>query len=517
MHIGIDVGGTNTDAVLMNGQTVVSAVKRPTSDDVISGIRSALEALRESARFKANQIDAVMLGTTHFTNAVVSRTGLTPTAVIRLSLPAASGVPPMIDWPEELTSVLGRHIYEVKGGFEFDGRTICEPDEAELLRAADDIAASGVKAIAIVGIFAPLKADQEIFARDVVRSRIADARISLSHEIGRVGLIERENATIINAALLQLAERATQAFENALADSGIEAPLYLSQNDGTLMNVERAKRFPVSTFSSGPTNSMRGAALLSGLEDCIVIDIGGTTSDIGVLVGGFPRQATAHVDVGGVRTNFRMPDLIPMGIGGGSLVDLDTANVGPRSVGFRLTEKALVFGGDTLTASDLAVAAGIAKMGDPSKVAHLDKTQVRAALASLRSRIAATADEMRTSSQPIPVVLVGGGGVLIDGDLPSLGPVVRPPHADFANAVGAAIAQVGAEVDRVLTLEGKDRRAEIAAVADEAIRLVVAAGAVAESVTVVEVDEVPIGYLPGDCVRLRVKVVGDLALGGARA
>jgi hypothetical protein len=156
-------------------------------------------------------------------------------------------------------------------------------------------------------------------------------------------------------------------------------------------------------------------------------------------------------------------------------------------------------------------------MGDPSKVAHLDKTQVRAALASLRSRIAATADEMRTSSQPIPVVLVGGGGVLIDGDLPSLGPVIRPPHADFANAVGAAIAQVGAEVDKVLTLEGKDRRAEIAAVTDEAIRLVVAAGAVAESVTVVEVDEVPIGYLPGDCVRLRVKAVGDLALGGARA
>lgn len=516
MHIGIDVGGTNTDAVLMRRHEVLAAVKRPTTGDVLSGIRAAIAALRDSPHFDAAAIDAVMLGTTHFTNAVVSMSGLTPTAAVRLSLPSSSGVPPMVDWPQPLAKVLGRHVYEVRGGHEFDGRQIAAPEEAELARVAEDLLAKRIKAIAITSVFSPLKPDHEIFARDWLARRIPDARFSLSHEIGRVGLIERENATIINAALLELAERTTQAFKEALANSGIDAPLYLSQNDGTLMNVEFAKRFPVTTFSSGPTNSMRGAALLSGLKDCIVIDIGGTTADVGVLVGGFPRQATAHVDVGGVRTNFRMPDLLPMGIGGGSHVDLETVAVGPKSVGFRLATEARVFGGSTLTATDLAVAAGLADIGDKTKVAKLDIDKVRAALASIKHRIAATADMMRTSRDPIPVVLVGGGSVLIDGELPGLGPVVRPPHADCANAVGAAIAQIGAEVDKVLALEGKDRAAELQRVSDEAKATVIASGAVAASVEVVEMDEVPIAYLPGDCVRVRVKAVGDLALYGAR-
>lgn len=516
MHIGIDVGGTNTDAVLMQHHEVLAAVKRPTTSDVLSGIRAALAALRDNPRFDAAAVDAVMLGTTHFTNAVVSMSGLTPTAVVRLSLPSSSGVAPMADWPAPLADVLGRHIYEVHGGHEFDGRQISAADEAELARVASDIAAKGIKAIAIAAVFSPLKPDHELFARDCLLKRIPAARISLSHEIGRVGLIERENATIINAALLDLAERTTQAFKDALAHSGIDAPLYLSQNDGTLMNVDSAKRFPVTTFSSGPTNSMRGAALLSGLKDCIVIDIGGTTADIGVLVGGFPRQATAHVDIGGVRTNFRMPDLLPMGIGGGSLVDLQTAAVGPKSVGYRLTSEARVFGGSTLTATDLAVAAGIADIGDKTRVANLDRGKVQAALESIKQRIAATADMMRTSREPVPVVLVGGGSMLIDGELPGLGPVVRPPHADCANAVGAAIAQIGAEVDKVLTLEGKVRSVELARIADEARAAVIASGAVAASVDVVEMDEVPIAYLPGDCVRVRVKAVGDLALGSAR-
>ena len=86
--------------------------------------------------------------------------------------------------------------------------------------------------------------------------------------------------------------------------------MYLSQNDGTLMSVGYTEHYPVATFASGPTNSMRGAAFLSGLEDCAVVDIGGTTADVGVLQHGFPREAAVAVDIGGVRTNFRMPDVL---------------------------------------------------------------------------------------------------------------------------------------------------------------------------------------------------------------
>ena len=154
----------------------------------------------------------------------------------------------------------------------------------------------------------------------------------------------------MNACLRELARRDRRGFRQALREPGIDAPTYLSQNDGTLMSAEFAERYPVATFASGPTNSMRGAALLSGLDDCAVVDIGGTTSDIGILENGFPREASLEVEIGGVRTNFRMPDVLSIGIGGGSVVTRSrTSSVGPVSVGYELTTRARVFGGDTLT------------------------------------------------------------------------------------------------------------------------------------------------------------------------
>ena len=110
----------------------------------------------------------------------------------------------------------------------------------------------------------------------------------------------------------------------------IEAPFFISQNDGTLMAPEHVERYPVLTFASGPTNSMRGAALLAGLKEAMVVDIGGTTSDVGMLMHGFPREAAVSVDIGGVRTNFRMPDVLAIGLGGGSLVREDGARIGPE-------------------------------------------------------------------------------------------------------------------------------------------------------------------------------------------
>src|SRR6185312_3010840 len=123
-----------------------------------------------------------------------------------------------------------------------------------------------------------------------------------SADIGRIGLLERENAAALNAALTGLAARTTDAFVAALAEMGLDADLFLTQNDGTLMRAETARRFPVRTFASGPTNSMRGAAYLSAVQDAIVLDIGGTTTDAGALTHGFPREAGAAVAVGGVRT-----------------------------------------------------------------------------------------------------------------------------------------------------------------------------------------------------------------------
>ena len=123
MFIGVDVGGTNTDAVLMDGANLVGAVKLPTTGDVTSGIISSLTELLIHLP-RGGRVDAVMVGTTHFTNALLEQRSLAATAVVRLSLPATQLLPPLVDWPADLKRSVGGFTYMVPGGHEFDGREI---------------------------------------------------------------------------------------------------------------------------------------------------------------------------------------------------------------------------------------------------------------------------------------------------------------------------------------------------------------------------------------------------------
>jgi N-methylhydantoinase A/oxoprolinase/acetone carboxylase beta subunit len=502
----------------MNGTQVLASVKTATTPDVTSGIVHALEQLVRDRRGQPFDVQAVMIGTTHFTNAVVEAKRLMPTAAVRLGLPATAALPPMVDWPERLSQTLGNHVYLCHGGHEFDGREIAPLDRDELRAAAADIGAKGVRSIAISSVFSPVNSEFEEEAAEVFEEELPGVAVSLSHEIGRTGLLERENATIMNACLRDLALHIVDAFHAALGELELEAPVFLAQNDGTLMSVQYAERYPVATFASGPTNSMRGAAFLSGERDCAVVDIGGTTSDVGILQHGFPREASVAVDIGGVRTNFRMPDVLSLGLGGGSIVRADPeVVVGPDSVGYELTSKALIFGGDTLTTSDVVVAAGLADFGDASLVGRLDRSLVREVLARIETVVAEAVDRIKTAADAIPVVVVGGGSVLLRDELAGASRLVRPEHFAVANAIGAAIAQVGGEIDRVVSLEDLSREAALDAAKQDAIAKAIAAGAEADSVHIVDVEEVPLAYLPSNAVRFRVKAVGDLSLGAAHA
>ncbi|HWU29559.1 MAG TPA: hydantoinase/oxoprolinase family protein [Microbacterium sp.] len=514
MHIGIDVGGTNTDAVLMDATRTLAGVKHSTTSDVTSGIVQAIEDLRANHPFEGDDIDAVMIGTTHFINALVQASRLAPTAALRLGLPATRALPPLVDWPEVLVEATHARSYLAHGGYEFDGRPISPIDPEELRAHAEDMKANGIRSVAISSVFSPVNHDLESQAAEIIGEVLGDdVAISLSHEIGRIGLLERENATIINAALRELASEIVDGLTSAVRAQGIEAPIFLSQNDGTLMDEEYVRRYPVATFASGPTNSMRGAATTSGLDDCAVIDVGGTTADIGLLINGFPRETANEVKVAGIRTNFRMPDVLSLGIGGGSIVDEETAEVGPASVGYRLATEALVFGGSTLTATDIAVAAGRADVGDASKVAHLDPAFVARVLERIADRVSEAVDRMRTSPEPIAVVAVGGGSILLPDELPMFGTVHRPENYAVANAIGASIAQVGGEIDKVYAIEPGRRDETIAAVRAEAVDKAIAAGAKPSTVSVIDFDEVPIPYLPGNATRIRAKAVGDLDMG----
>lgn len=515
MHIGIDVGGTNTDAVLLDGTTVLAETKASTSPDVTAGIVDAIAGLQQNHSFNTARIEAVMVGTTHFINAIVEANRLAPTAAIRLGLPATAALPPFVGWPIRLKKAMNAKSFLAHGGIEFDGSEISPIDREELLVIADELHREGIRSVAISSVFSPVNAEMEIEAVEILRAQLPDVQFSLSHEIGRMGLLERENATIINASLRELAKHVCKGFTDTLEAAGINAPLFLSQNDGTLMDVAYAREHPVATFASGATNSMRGATFLSGVDSCAVVDVGGTTTDVGILQGGFPREATANVNVGGVRTNFRMPDVVSVGLGGGSVVRSSRGRfeIGPDSVGYRLRERSLVFGGDTLTATDLAVAAGRADIGDRSLVAHLDRAMIEEGMAWMATTAAQVIDRMRTSPEPLPVVLVGGGSVLLPDALEGSARVIRPDHFSVANAVGAAIAQVGGEVDGIFPVAPGTRDRMLDEAKQEATDRAIQAGAIPGTVRITDVEEVPISYLPGNATKIRVKAVGDLALG----
>ena len=522
MFIGVDVGGTNTDAVLMDGADLVGAVKLPTTADVTAGIVDALAALLAYLP-PVRPVDAVMVGTTHFTNALLERRRLSPTAVIRLALPATKLLPPLVDWPTPLRDAIGGFTYMVHGGHEFDGREISPLAVGEIRTAVQDMRRRDVRAVAVSGVFSPVNTAHEIQAAAVIREEAPELRVTLSHENGRMGLLERENAAALNACLGEMAELTIAGIQQALRSLGLSAPLYISQNDGTLMDTQFAARFPALTISSGPTNSMRGAAFLSGVNDGIVVDIGGTSTDVGALVRGFPREAAVAVQIAGVRTNFRMPDMLSIPLGGGSLVEWNPLKIGPESVGYRLTEEALVFGGNSTTATDLAVAQGLATVGDPSRVEHLAPSsassgQVRSApvnqaMAAIQNLVETAIDRVKLSRDDVPIILAGGGSILLGDSIAGASRVLRPAHADVANAIGAAIAQVGGQVERVYALEQTGREQAIADCSAAAVARAVAAGADPSSVEVVEIDEVPLTYVPSNATLVRVKAIGNLATG----
>lgn len=514
IRIGIDVGGTNTDAVVMDGATVIAGVKAATTGDVMTGVVNALKAVLEASKMDASAIDVVMIGTTHFTNAVVQRRDLAKTAAVRLGLPATASLPPMVDWPEDLKAAIGGTGYLAHGGNEFDGRVISPIDEAELLGIAEDIKSKGINTIAITSVFSPVTGEFEKQAGEILAKALPGVHITLSSDIGRIGLLERENAAIMNACLRDLSRHVIEAFRKAITETGIKGRFYLTQNDGTLMDAEFAEKFPVLTFASGPTNSMRGAAFLSGVSDAIVVDIGGTTSDVGSLHKGFPRQATVAVEVGGVRTNFRMPDVFSIGLGGGShVVESGGAiKVGPTSVGYKIVTEALIFGGKTLTTSDVVVASGRYELGDKSKVTHLTPDLITRTQERIQAMLEDCVERSRLSPEPLPVIVVGGGSILVDGPIGGL-EVIKPNHFAVANAVGAAIAQVSGEVDRVYALAEIGREEALNDAKARATDAAVAAGALRSSIEIVDVEDVPLAYLPGNATRVRVKAVGELHVG----
>lgn len=534
LRIGVDVGGTNTDGCLIDpsltatpSKGILAFHKSPTTTNPSDGINAALTHLLTSTTPAVNPADvaSVTIGTTHFVNAVVERDArrLCKVAVVRLAGPFGKHAPPCVDWPADMKELVLGHWASVKGGLEVDGNLIAELDEGAVREECRVIAGMEIRSIVVIGVFSPIDTlyHQEERAAVIIREELGpDVDVVTSKDVANLGFLERENAAILNAAILPFARRTIRSFQAPVKKLGLNCPVFITQNDGTILSGEAASRLPIRTFSSGPTNSMRGAAFLmhgeeKGGQNIMVVDIGGTTTDVGLLLAnGFPRQQAAYSELAGVRMNFSCPDIKSIGLGGGSIIRTSTAagrtTVGPDSVGYKLTEEAVVFGGKVLTTTDATVLSNPnVKIGQPELVqGRLSDNELVEVQAIIRQKIEKVIDMMKTSPEDLPVLLVGGGAVIAPVELKGASKVLKPRWSEVANAIGAAMAGVSAVVDTVKSTENKSTAKLLEEISAEAIEKTVAAGASPGSVKIVEMETLPLQYIANKS-RFIVRAAGD--------
>lgn len=329
--LGIDTGGTYTDAVLFREPdgVIAKAKSLTTREDLARGIAGAVDAVIGSSGIAARDIGLVSLSTTLATNALVEGQGGS-TALV------------MIGFGEEdlarsgLREALGRDpVMFVAGGHDVHG------NETTLDMGALDAAialAPTVSAFAVAGYFATRNPAHELRVGERLR-QASGLPVTCSHQLtSKLGGPRRALTTLLNARLVPIIDRLIDACEGFLHGYGIQAPLMVVRGDGAIVSAAQARMRPIETILSGPAASLVGARYLTGLDRAVVADIGGTTTDIAILEEGRPRLAEEGAIVGGHRTLVEAVALRAFGLGGDSEVHIDdralkpVITLGPRRV-----------------------------------------------------------------------------------------------------------------------------------------------------------------------------------------
>ncbi len=438
MRIGIDVGGTNTDSVLINNNKIESSFKTNTSEDISDSVKLSIsKVIQNQAKEKINSI---IIGTTHLINDLLERKNLSKTGVIRLCGPATKLLKPLCDWPDDLKKSNNFIANFTDGGLEFDGREISAVNKSEIQKLCEIYKKEQVESIAITGIFASVNPYQELEVKNIIANEMGEIPVSMSHQIGRIGLLERENATILNAMLSNSAKKTFANLTKIISDLNLKSKIYITQNDGTMASIDDALNYPIFSLSSGPTNSMRGAAFLSGIKDGIVIDIGGTSTDIGMLINSFPKESSIAVEFSGIRTNFRMADVLSIPLGGGSIINQKTPYVSNQSLGNRITTDSLSFNGTITTITDIYTNQNKANFIPPNQNFKLSSDVIKSVENEIYSKISIAVDRMKTDSKNIKAIVVGGGSFIIPKKLDGVDLIKFPEFGEVANAIGSSMA-----------------------------------------------------------------------------
>ncbi|MDX8354657.1 hydantoinase/oxoprolinase family protein [Cognatiyoonia sp. IB215182] len=329
--LGVDTGGTYTDAVILDEVTdkvIAKAKALTTRPDLAPGIGAAIDAAIAGADVTADQIALVSLSTTLATNALVEGQG-GRIALIFIGFDAAE-----LGRAGLTEALRGDPVIVLAGGHDHAGAA-CEPIDLHALESALDELDPGVTAFAVASHFATRNPAHEIAARDVIRARTGKP-VTCSHELSAaLGGPKRALTAVLNARLISLIDNLISATEAHLAASDINARLMVVRGDGALISAEVAREKPIETILSGPAASVAGAAWLTGEKEALVSDIGGTTTDVCLLRDGRPKIDPEGARVGPFRTMVEAVAMRTTGLGGDSEVHLNEGGASALTLGPR--------------------------------------------------------------------------------------------------------------------------------------------------------------------------------------
>ena len=457
MLIGIDVGGTTTDAVVVDGNAVVKTAYVPTDHDNL--LNCMLMAMDELVRgIDTKKIERVVLSTTLITN-MIAEGKTDPVALVLIPGPGTN--------PNDYA--LGESIV-LDGAIDFRGKEIDVLREPQIKEAASKIRAQGKSRVAVVGKFCQRNHSHELKAGEILASALPGSRIELGHRVsGQLNFPRRAATTLLTAATKDRYAQFAGDMARALKERRISAPVYILKADGGTLPLDKSVEMPVETIFSGPAASIMGVmALTEPGQTSVVVDIGGTTTDLALILSGKPLLSAKGARVGSLLTHVRAFAVKSVAIGGDSAV---TVTGGSLAVGPHRDGSPLCMGGRGPTPTDALRVLGMSKIGDAAlaeramqtvaeKLGCNFKQAAQKVVDAVVDKIVLEVNEMFREWEQEPayriweimskeaisaqnVVGVGGGA-------PPLVPLVAarlgataivPKYAPVANAIGAAVAR----------------------------------------------------------------------------
>jgi N-methylhydantoinase A len=498
VEIGIDIGGTFTDVVLIRDGSSVTHTKVPSTPvDHVAGVRDGIRRILELAEVAPEEVTRLVHGSTVATNAFLERkgslTGLLATAGFEDALEIGrTQRTHMYDLILEPVApgflARRRHRHGIAERVGADGSIVTPLDEELVRRAARALVADGVQAVAVCYLFSFVEPAHELRTREILQEEAPGIHVSLSCEIDpQFREFERAFVTTLDAYLRSSVRGYVGRMGEMLTDEGIHAPLQIMQSRGGIQNAEAAARRPITMLLSGLAAGVIGsrfAAQRAGIPNVVTLDIGGTSCDVALIQQGKPRIAGRGA-VGGYPLRLQLVDVSTIGAGGGSLVWLDEGGglrVGPQSAGADPGPACYGWGGTQATVTDASVVLGYLNPGDFAGGAlTLDLEAAQRAIAAVGEPLglgdvvaaagihrivnARMADEIRLVSlqrgydpRGFGILALGGGGPLHGGaiaDALGLRQMIVPEAPGVLSAFGLLVSDI--ELEQVASLADRVR------------------------------------------------------------